>query len=192
MALFGMIGMLAVLFVLSFKMQVYDDYGMAALPLVFIAAGGLFQWVHDAIAVQHRRVIVGIVGALVVIGVLPSMLSHLSDGTRFDYRPAFATIAAKGPNEAVLAWPIILQRAYAPKLRTYELHPGTARLDSLLTKEQSMWAVVSNKRYGIVGDDGSIATWLNGKCRLTGAYQRPRLDYRMYRVELWHCQSAAN
>ncbi len=189
MALLGVSGMLLALLALSFFTSVYADYGIAALPLVFVTSAAVVQWIADGIELPRRRGAVAAVVALLVVGVLPSTLSHLSDGTRFDYRPAFARIAADPP-EAVLAWPVVLQRAYAPQFHAYELRPDSVRLDSILTRERHAWAVVSVKRYGVVGDDGGqIASWLGGHCVQVDSYQRPRLDYRMYRVDLWRCSA---
>jgi hypothetical protein len=192
MTLVGVIGMLIALFGLSFITSIYADYGIAALPLVFISVAAILQWAMDELPEARQRVMAYVFGALIIVGSLPSVLSYLSDGTRFDYRPAFKRIAAEGPDKAVFAWPIILFRAYAPELRGHELLPDRQRLDSLLSQEREAWAVVSVKRYGIVGDDrGDVAQWLSQHCHLVDHYQRPRLDYRMYRVDLWRCTSGS-
>jgi hypothetical protein len=40
----------------------------------------------------------------------------------------------------------------------------------------------------MVGDDtGEMARWFWQNCRKKSEYQRPRLDYRIYRVDLWRC-----
>ena len=36
-----------------------------------------------------------------------------------------------------------------------------------------------------------MAHWLRQNCRQQGEYQRPRLDYRIYRVDLWRCTYGA-
>jgi hypothetical protein len=191
MAIFGVVTMLVALFGLSFITSIYADYGISALPLVCVAAGGLLQWVVETVAPERQRLAAYVVGALIVIGMLPSTVSYLSDGTRFDYRPAYARIAAVGPTHAVLTWPVALFHEYAPNLHGYELPTRRARLDSLLAQERDLWAVISVKRYGIVGDDsGDIAQWLNTNCRQVDTYQRPRLDYRIYRVDLWRCNAS--
>jgi len=41
MILFGVTGMLVALFALSFVTAIYADYGIAALPLVFVAVAAL-------------------------------------------------------------------------------------------------------------------------------------------------------
>jgi prepilin signal peptidase PulO-like enzyme (type II secretory pathway) len=191
MALCGVAGMLVALFALSFVTAIYADYGISALPLVFIAAAGVVQWVGDAISprtLTTRNAVMTVITVILLVGMLPSVGSYLSDGSRFDYRPALARISREAPRRATLAWPIILQRRYAPQLRSYELLPSRPRLDSLLRRERDLWAVVSVKQYGIVGDDaGDLGTWLNAHCHMADHYQRQRFDYRLYRVELWRC-----
>jgi hypothetical protein len=144
--------------------------------------------VLETVVENRRGAVAAVLSVVLAIGVLPSFISHLSDGTRFDYRPAYATIQRKAPTVPVLTWPLILQRHYAPQLRASELPRSRPRLDSLLIMNDDLWAVVSVKRYGIVGDDtGEMQAWLSDNCRQVDQYQRPRLDYRVYRVELWRC-----
>jgi hypothetical protein len=52
-----------------------------------------------------------------------------------------------------------------------------------------MWVVASEKRYGFVGDDGgALQAWLLARCHLMQVTQRVRLDDRLYRVDLFHCE----
>jgi hypothetical protein len=132
-------------------------------------------------------VLTGILAA----GVLPSTVSHLSDGTRFDYRPAFRQIAAAAPELPVLTWPIIVQQTYAPRLKGRELHMTRPFLAAQLAEERELWVVLPVQRYGIVGDDsGEVGQWLNSNCRLNTSFERPRLDYRVYRVDSYRCRAA--
>jgi hypothetical protein len=170
--------------------DVYADYGMAMLPLFFLSSGALIQWVTDRVPVGGRAVGWALTGILVA-GVLPSTASHLSDGTRFDYRPAFRQIAATAPELPVLTWPIIVQRTYAPQLTGRELRMTPAFLAAQLDEERDLWVVLPVQRYGIVSDDsGDVSQWLNANCRLNSSYERPRLDYRVYRVNVYRCRAA--
>lgn len=187
MALLGVGTTLAILVFASTKTNVYADYATAMLPLVFVSAGGVVQWAADSLTTARTGFTAVAVGML-LLGVLPSTVSHLSDGTRFDYRPAFGTIGQEGPTLAVLTQPIVLQRAYAPGLRAYQLRPGTTFLDSTLARERDLWVVTSAQRYGIVGDPrGTLRDWLAAHCILRSSYARPRFDYRSYRVGLYRC-----
>jgi hypothetical protein len=128
--------------------------------------------------------------ALILVGSAPSIVSYLSDGMRFDYRPAYRQIELDRAGIAVMGWPLIVQLHYAPNVRGYELRPDVAYLNRILASEHDTWAVVSVKRQGISGDDGGqLAGWLAAHCRVVDAYQRPRFDYRLYRVELQRCSS---
>lgn len=189
MALFGVGGTLVLLVLASQVTDTYADYFTAALPLVFIAAGGFVQLLASATAGRAHRLLVPAAVAVLAAGVLPGTISYLSDGTRFEYRPAFRRIQRVAPDLTVLTWPRALQQAYAPRLRERALFGlDRSELNALLAREGSLWAVVSVKRYGIVGDDsGAITSWLRANCHEDSAYERPRIDYRIYRVELWRC-----
>jgi 4-amino-4-deoxy-L-arabinose transferase-like glycosyltransferase len=177
------------LFITSFRTGVYADYGVGTLPLVFITAGAsAVAFTGEA---SRRLRWSPIVVALILIGSAPSIVSYLSDGMRFDYRPAYQRIEADRDGMAVMGWPWILQLHYAPNVRGYELRPDTDYLNRVLATEHETWAVVSVKRQGIAGDDGGrLADWLASHCRVVDSYQRPRFDYRMYRVELQRCSSS--
>jgi hypothetical protein len=187
MALLTPVVTMLTLFVLSFRTDVYADYAVGMLPIAFVAAGGAVQLLYERL----RRG--GAAGAALVLlvtvaGGLPSTVSYLSDGSRFDYRPAFDRINREGPQLPVLTWPRVIQMRYAPALRGFELNVPTARRDSLLESSGELWAVVSVKRYGIAGDDsGELGQWLIDRCRMVDGHERPRLDYRLYRVNLWRC-----
>lgn len=189
-AVAGLAGALSCLLLLSLaaaRTSVYADYAIAMLPLLIVSAVGLIA--AGAERFRGNRSLFGAVAALILLaGMAPSAASHLSDGTRFDYRPAFAHIEANAPQVTVLTLPIIIQRHYAPQLEGVELRMTSTFLDDQLQRERDLWVVVPVRRYGIWHDsEGALATWLPQHCRLTHTYQKPRFDYRMYRTDLYRC-----
>jgi Dolichyl-phosphate-mannose-protein mannosyltransferase len=194
MAALGVVCALGALVAASRQTNVYADYAMAALPLIMVSAAILPQLASELArgalrGSQAPNTMLGAaVGAVMVAGVLPGTVSHLSDGTRFDYRPSYRWIEARGPKELVVMWPQSVQVRYAPGLRTALLLSDTAALADTLKREGSVWVLASEKRYGLVGDDaGALSAWLNRRCRLVQATERPRIDDRVYRVDLFHC-----
>lgn len=168
----------------STRTDVYADYGVSMLPLgiaavvLLVCEGGL----------KAGRLAVGITGVLLA-GMLPASVSQLSDGMRFDYRPAYSAIASQQQfARPVLAWPLIVQRYYAPTLPATEFMRTTQQLDSLASTGQSFWVVASENRGGLVGDNGgAVQAWLDNNCRRRLITQRTRLDYRQYRVVSHEC-----
>lgn len=168
----------------------YADYAIGILPLLYAAVGVLTAFVADL--TRRPRATAAGAALLVVAASGPSALSHLSDGTRFDYRPAFAFVRATSPRLPMLAWPIIVAREYAPDLTAYELAPDPRRVDALLGRLGDLWVVTSEKRYGIVGDDdGRLGGWLRSRCALRFTSQRPRFDDRVYRIDVYRCAAGA-
>jgi len=175
------------LLVASTRTGVYADYGIGMLPLLLLCVAALAHMFEKGIGRSMGAIIVL---ALVVGAGAPSIVSFLSDGLRFDYRPAYAEVTARDPNAAVLGWPEVLRKYYAANLHGYELRPDSAYLDRVTARDPDVWAVVSTKRYGIVEDDaGQLARWLSRRCQLENSFAHPRFDYRVYRVDLYHCQS---
>lgn len=188
MTIIGCVCTVVALVALSFSTAIYADYGVPALPLLLLAAAYPIGWLAEHLSPARASAGSAAVAWILVIGILPSTASHLSDGTRFDYRPALRVINAEAPSIEVLSWPVAIQRAYDPDLHSRELPASVAGLDSALRQYHDLWAIASVKRYGMVGDDtGEMTQWFWRNCRKKSEYQRPRLDYRMYRVDLWRC-----
>jgi hypothetical protein len=193
MALAATVFSFAALYVASFSTGVYADYGIGILPLVFICVGALVQSLTDIVPRSRRTAAEVLALSVLLAGILPSFASQMSDGGRFDYRPAYRRIEQVAPNVPVLSWPEDLRLQYVPRtLVSYPLPDDRSRLDGILAKEKDLWVVVSVKRYGIVIDDQAVfAHWLGDHCRLTDRFERPRFDERVYRVELYRCTAPA-
>lgn len=178
---------LVLLLAAATRTDVYVDYGMSMLPLVFLAIGGGIQWVAERAPGVSRPLASALVG-LIAAGVAPGTVSHLIDGTRFDYRPAFAAAAASDSGHLVLTWPIIQQRAYAPTLRAAELSSDTAALTATLQREGVVWVIASYHRDGLVANGGTrVEAWLDAACHEIRSFEKPRFDYRRYRVTILRC-----
>jgi hypothetical protein len=187
MTLFGCSTTVLGLLLVGFRTEVYADYAMSMLPLVFVTVGAAAAYLHRSLGSSGAWV-AGAATAVVAAGVSPGTVSHLIDGSRFDYRPAYRHIAAVDPDLLVLTWPVALQAYYRPGLRVRELTLDADALDRILATEKDFWAVVSVKRYGITGDLQGVDTgWLPEHCRLVNSHMRPRFDYRIYRVDLYRC-----
>lgn len=166
--------------------DVYADYGLSMLPLVVVSGGYLVA----ALAERSRGMrgwVLAVALAVVLSAVAPSTVSHLSDGTRFDFRPAFEEIRRADPALPVFVKPIVQQRWYAPDLQgrplTYQPEELAGRIS-----ESPAWVVVGVRRYGIVGDEGGrFRRWLTEACVLRRQHEGQRFDYRMYRIELHRC-----
>jgi hypothetical protein len=198
MAGLGITASLVALMVSSTRTNTYADYAMAALPLVLVTAAALPQLIGERTGISDGvqalvpasswLLVAGVTGAMIA-GVLPATVSHLVDGTRFDYRPAYRRITAAAPKELVVTGPIGPPEYYGPGLRLADISADTAGLAAKVRQEHALWVVASEKRYGLVGDDGgALQAWLLARCHLELVTERPRLDDRLYRVDLFHCE----
>jgi hypothetical protein len=179
----GLGGLLAA----SFTTDVYADYGMSMLPLIYVTVGGSVQRLGEMMRPPLRAWFPAMATLVLTAAVLTGTLSHLSDGTRFDYRPSYAWIEENGPEYLVAGWPIILQRHYSPDLRFVELQRTPEFLAGLAEREGNFWLIGSYRRYGLAGGGGGTTDWIRGNCRTVQVHERPRFDYRNYRVELHWC-----
>jgi hypothetical protein len=185
-ATFGCLSGLGLLFAASFRTIAYADYGMAMLPLVYVTVGGGVQRAAEAMSPGVRGFAIAATLTLAA-GVSPGTVSHLLDGTRFDYRPAYAHIQSTGGDRLIVGWPAVIQRYYAADLRFERLRMNPSYLSQILKRSSGFWLVGSYRRYGMVRDNGEVARWVDDHCRKTLQTERIRLDYRTYRVELHWC-----
>ena len=188
MAACGSAGTAILLVAASTRTNVYADYAIGMLPLLFVSAGALVQAGVERMR-GGARPAAAAAAAVMAAAMLPATASHLSDGTRFDYRPALARAAAEAPDVTVAAWPLAVAHHYGPGLRIVGLRTGEGALEQMLADEGDLWVVASVRRFGMVGDAGAAMRWLDRRCTLAHAHERPRWDFRRYRVELYRCRA---
>src|SRR2546426_6123023 len=73
--------------------------------VLFVSAGARVQLGREAMSAR-RGLFAGVATVTLAAGIVPSTVSHLSDGSRFDYRPAFQFIRTHGSDVPVVTWPI--------------------------------------------------------------------------------------
>lgn len=184
----GILSTMVLLQAAALVTNTYADYAIGMLPLILVGGGALVQQMTGQ---PGRAWQAAAATAVLLAAVLPQTVSHLADGTRFDFRPAFQTITRTAPQTPVLVRPVVLQQHYAPQLRGIDFSYERARLDAHLAEHGDLWVVAPVQRYGLVYDgDGSGARWLAENCRLAASHVRPRLDYRTYQVNLYRCQTS--
>ncbi len=187
MALGGIIGTLVILFVAALVTNSYPYYATAMLPLIFVTLGvGIARL--TALLPTRRGWAAAALVVILLAGISPGAVSQLTHGTKFDYRPALEQARAETDGDLVLAWPIIVQRYYAPDLRSREFRPNPDYLAGILAAEGSFWAIASRRRHGLVGDAGDAARrWLSRECEEVNSFQGRRFDFRLYEVILYRC-----
>ncbi|MEZ4586466.1 MAG: glycosyltransferase family 39 protein [Gemmatimonadales bacterium] len=183
MSALGILSGVVILYFSSIVTAVYADYGIAVLPLVYLAIGGAVQRVADAVPTPMSPWVAGCAAAALGIAAAPGTVSHLVDGSRYDYRAAYAMIRDLAPNRPVVGGIETLQVAFEPSLETRSLG-AVRRKQPPLT---GFWFVTSYQRYGLREGGPRLAAWIDTNCRRLSAWERMRLDYRVYRVELHWC-----
>jgi hypothetical protein len=166
-------------------------YVSAALP-VFLVAVGAVTHLLDPSGQGGRTAVV--LGAIVGAALLPGTVSHLADGSRFEYRTPLLEVQRIAPGATVLVYPVIHARWEAPDLDAVEFRPalGTPFLDSVQAAHERFWVIAPMRRLGMLGDrDGAKYRWLVRHCTLQSAWRRPRFDYERYDTELHRCDRAA-
>lgn len=188
MTAFGCVAALGLLLALSTHNDVYSIYFTAALPLVFVSIGGLVQRLQESSTFQNHSVAVGC-AAILVAAMLPGTISHLSDGTRFDYRPVFDYIRTSDDEpRTVVGRPAAVHHYYAADLPYRALRLDPDYLQATLEEEKYFWLILRKRRYGIDGSPSPQSLrWIRNNCNEVREFFRPRIDYREYRLQLYSC-----
>lgn len=182
----GLASGVLLLFLAGRRTDVYADYGMAMLPLVYLTIGGAVERA-SAITVHPASWAPWAAGALLAAGAVPGVASNLRDGMRFDYRPAYDFARSHGPGRLVVGPSRELQRYYAPDLPFEELRNANAQLRAMLTVSDGFWLILANHRNGWVDGDDDAQAWVDGSCRVKLRSGNHRFDYREYNVQLAWC-----
>jgi hypothetical protein len=164
-------------------------YVSAGFPLLLGCVGGLCT-LFGATAEGERRTAMALL-LILAAALAPSTVSELMDGSRFDYRPALAHIEANDPRGTVVMWPKVQAMWAAPELDSIELRGTTpvSVFDSLSTARDRFWVIASQRRMGMVGDNGGAKQqWLARHCDRVLTTRKPRFDYEQYVTMLWDCR----
>jgi len=162
-------------------------YLSAAVPVFLVAVGAAVNVLAPG-GVGGRAALA--LAFILAFALLPSTVSHLTDGSSFEFRSPLRTVQDRDPGATVLVYPVIHARWETPKLDAVEFRTalGTAFLDSLADAREHFWIVVPLRRAGMTGDgDGAKYRWIVRHCDLQGAWRRPRFDYERYDTELYRC-----
>lgn len=184
-------GAVVLLLLASFRTDVYADYGTSMLPLLFAGAAGLLHRLQERAGLARGGVLIG--GTLVLlVAMVPGSVSHLIDGTRFHYPPAFEHVAASDPEALVVGGPAILARQYGASLRAREMPDQVEMLERWRREEpDGLWLITEHRRRGMVSGGAALQEWVDARCRTTARIGRTRLDYRLYRLEVHRCGGEA-
>lgn len=186
MTLAGSIVIALTLVAASMVTDVYFTYSIYLLPLLIVSAAAAIQLLGSRTGEWARYTRIAL-PAILVAGMLPETLSQVTDGSRWDYRPALARIAEIDPTREVVGWPGVTLAHYAPELSFRFFKADPAWLDEMKA-DGGFWALASVKREGIATDQGGVqAAWLAANCRLELETQKMRFDYQMFSVELHRC-----
>lgn len=184
-AVLGAVSLLALLALAAFRTDTYADYAVAlvALAIVSSAVGiaSLGGETRDGSLLRTAAVL------LMLAGILPSTVSHLIDGTRFDYRPALAVAKDLAPADPIVGQPEILMRYYAPGSQHLPYRVSAAGLDATLRQAPRFWLLLSAREYGFTLVEADTESWVARHCRRVRGFARMRLDSRQYRVVLFSC-----
>jgi len=182
------VSQLVFLFLATFANHtVYTDYFMPALPFIYVTVAIGFRELVSKLQFTSPLNHVALF-AVLIASFLPTTVSHLIDGTRFDYRPSLNYLLEKEVREPVVGSPLLMQRYYAPSLNSVGFQKTINQLDQQIAVG-SFYFIASEREYGLVDDpERNLRPWLSMNCREVLRTHEMRIDMRSYTVLLYRCE----
>jgi hypothetical protein len=152
---------------------------------VLVLAGRAIAQIYDSLRIQNPAAAYAWLGLAVAMN-LPSLVSHFSDGSRYDFRtPARHIVAHWQPGDRIASPSPRLLKHYLG----HDLEPigvkGTnplPRIQRLTDEPGRLWIVVPSSRDG---KPENLRRWLGTHCSQQMALCRKRFDYYEYVIEVY-------
>lgn len=178
----------AVVVLLPNAVVYHPPYAFPLEVTAFVLVGALFGQVYTALKERHgRAVALTFIGVAVLINA-PGVVSHLKDGSRYDYRTVAQHLAKVAkPEDSVAARSPDLLEHYAASLG--EVKPIYAddeaeAFEALVSTSTRTWVVVHAGRAGL---PGPITRFLGERCVPELDVKARRFDYYDFRTSLYLC-----
>jgi 4-amino-4-deoxy-L-arabinose transferase-like glycosyltransferase len=178
--------------VLPFLVVFHAGYVFPMALGVFVLAGCAVGGIYDVL--RPRGAVLGWGWVACACGfALPSLASHFSDGSRWDYRTAARHIAKswrEGDQVAAIRSGTLDVYLSVPVTTTW-LPPGdpVPSLESLKACCDRVWIVVPSGRNGV---DESLRRWLGQNCFEQFEVRRPRFDHVQHVVGVFLYDATRN
>lgn len=195
--------------VLTTAMPISTGYLFATYPLVLLAGAVLLAalW-QKARPGGLSFIALAVILSLVVADAGPKVVSHYMDGGRPDIRAAAEFLERKAADgDVVLSdqhkvtlhyldedLPVSpFGRTEQPPDRVIADAPHPSEEEVRSPSERRLWIVVEIRRRGGFNELGlgRSADWIHRRCWQRASFGRPRLDYKVNRVEVYECPRGA-
>ena len=184
---------------LSFRTSVSQYYLLPATPVFYLAAGVfLDQLIRVEWALRPRWLVPATVALMIVAAGLPTILSDMRDGRRYDFRGAAHWIAPKvGPDDIVFSDQPMVMAYYLPQHPVRHLLQDLTLLEAAMGELQqggrggALWIVApaASHAYRPTMKQGGMINWIYDHCELRNNIGVGRVDFRQQYLHIFQCSS---
>jgi uncharacterized membrane protein len=187
---------------LSFRTSVSQYYLLPVTPVFYLGAGVfLDQLVRAELALRPRWLLPATVLLMIVAAGIPTLLSDMRDGRRYDFRGAAHWIAPKvGPNDIVFSDQPMVMAYYLPQHPVRHLLQELTLLKAAMGELQqasrggALWIVApaASHAYRPTMRQGGMINWIYDHCELRNNVGVGRVDFRQNYLNIYQCASTGS
>lgn len=184
---------IAFLTLLSLRTPVSQYYLLPTAPAFFFGAGVFLNRVSEVEWRRYPRWLMAGSLSLIVIGVgLPTLLSDLRDGRRYNFRSVAQWLRPRlAPGDVVFSdQPMVLEH-YLPAVEVLTLRRIEPVADTLRAQRQAghgeLWIVAPAPSHAFRTNLDGLIDWMYRNCQMQDMTGIGRLDYRQQYLQVYRC-----
>jgi mannosyltransferase len=202
LALFmGSLALFPILFLtlLSLRTPVSQYYLLPTLPVFFLGAGLFLNRLSESCMRYPRWLTAGTLSLIVIAAGLPTLLSDLRDGRRYDLRGAAQWLRPRlAAGDVVFSDQAMVLAYYLPGAEIERLR-RTEPLEDTLRRQQragqgALWIVAPAASHAFRPnlEENGLIDWIYGNCQLQNMMGVGRVDYRQQYLQVYRCPPSAS
>jgi Dolichyl-phosphate-mannose-protein mannosyltransferase len=188
---------IAFLTLISLRTPVSTYYLLPVVPVFFLAAGVFLDRLFEVDGMLRPHwLLPAVVTAMIVAAGVPTLVSDLRDGRRFDFRSAAHWLhGALTPGDVVFSDQPMVLAHYLPDAPVHRLRPDPvplrASLDTLRASghRNALWIVAPAPSHAFRANlkQRGLIRWIYDNCQLRTSTGVGRVDYRQEYLHVYRC-----
>jgi hypothetical protein len=180
---------------LSLRTPVSQYYLVPTAPVFFLGTGVFLHWLSEAVSRRHPRwLAVGALSLTVLAAGLPTLLSDLRDGRRYNFRAVAQWLQPRlAAGDVVFSDQAMVLSHYLPEAAVERLRRVEPLADTLSAQQRTgrgaLWIVAPAPSHAFRTnlEEGGLITWMYENCQLQKMMGVGRVDYRQEYLQVYRC-----
>jgi dolichyl-phosphate-mannose-protein mannosyltransferase len=189
---------IAFLTLLTLRTSVSTYYLLPTVPVFFMGAGVFLDWLStNECGMRPRWLLPATVVAIIIAAGMPTLISDLRDGRRYNFRQAAQWLEHHAtPGDVVFSDQHMVTAHYLPQIPVERLRDTLPLAEAVSVTHRSgarnaVWIVapVPSHAFRTNLKAGGLSRWIYEHCRLETMLGVGRVDARQQYLQLYRCSS---